>query len=285
MDTRVLATFGALARTGSFTSAAAELHLAQSTVTAHIQALEKELRLRLVDRLPGGAVLTEAGKRVLDKATLVLAAEAELRGEQAEHGPIEGTVRIGAPESLCGQLLPPVVAALRRRHPGVDVTLNPVGTAAAIDALRAGALSLALLIEPSIDAADLVVERLGTLEIAFVADRGTPVTATSWAELAQWHWFLLEEGCAYSDEVARLLPGARATRLGSMEATRACVAAGLGLAVLPSFAVDERRLARFAGPPLTEPDLLLVRHARRSAGRALHVVEDEVRRGAAKLIS
>ena len=281
----MLATFAALARTGSFTSAATELHLAQSTVTAHIQALEKELRLRLVDRLPGGAVLTEAGKRVLDKATLVLAAEAELRGERAEHGPIEGTVRIGAPESLCGQLLPPVVAALRRRHPGVDVTLNPVGTAAAIDALRAGALSLALLIEPSIDAADLVVERLGTLDIAFVADRRTPVTATTWAELAHWHWFLLEEGCAYSDEVARLLPGARATRLGSIEATRACVAAGLGLAVLPGFAVDERRLARFAGPPLTEPDLLLVRHARRSAGRALPVVEEEVRRGAAKLIS
>lgn len=285
MDTRVLATFAALARTGSFTSAAAELHLAQSTVTAHIQALEKELRLRVVDRLPGGAVLTEAGKRVLDKAMLVLEAEAALRGEPAERGPVEGTVRIGAPESLCGQLLPPVLAALRRRHPGIDVTLSPVGTAAAIGALRTGALSFTLLIEPSIDTADLVVERLGTLELAFVSDRRTPVTATSWAELAQWHWFLLEEGCAYSDEVARLLPGARTTRLGSIEATRACVAAGLGLAVLPSFTVDERRLARFSAPPMTEPQLLLVRHGRRCAGRALRVVQEEVRRGAVKLIS
>lgn len=282
----MLATFVALARTGSFTATAAELHLAQSTVTAHIQALEKQLRLRLFDRLPSGAALTDEGRRVLAKAALVLDAEAELRAEPAETGPVEGVVRIGAPESLCGALLPPVVAALRRRHPGVDVTLTPSGTSAAIDALRDGSLSLAVLIEPGIDAADLVVERLGALELAFVRGRGTEVTATSWAELAVSHWFLLEEGCAYSDQVARCLgPNLRATRLGSVEATRACVAAGLGLAVVPSFAVDERRLARFTAPPIPAPALLLARHGRRSVGRALRVVEDEVRRGAVKLLS
>jgi DNA-binding transcriptional LysR family regulator len=286
VDTRVLATFVALARTGSFTATAAELHLAQSTVTAHIQALEKQLRLRLFDRLPAGTTLTDAGRRVLDKATLVLDAEAVLRAEPAEAGPIEGTVRIGAPESLCGALLPPVVAALRRRYPGVDVTLTPAGTSSAVDALRDGSLSLAVLIEPGIDAPDLVVDQLGALELAFVSCRGTEVAGTAWAELARWPWFLLEEGCAYSDEVARSLGATvRATRLGSVEATRACVAAGLGLAVLPSFAVDERRLARFTAPPVPEPALLLARHGRRSVGRALHVVAEEVRRGATKLLS
>lgn len=284
----MLATFVALARTGSFTSAAAELHLAQSTVTAHIQALEKELRLRLFDRLPGGATLTDAGRRVLDRATAVLDAEAALRAEPKEDGPIEGTVRIGAPESLCGQLLPPVIAALQRRHPGVEVTLTPCGTAPAVDALRSGSVSLALIIEPSIDATDLVLDRLGTLELAFVTDRGAQVPARSWAELARWRWFLLEEGCAYSDEVARCLrtSGAtvRATRLGSVEATRACVAAGLGLAVLPRFAVDERRLSRFTAPPMAEPGLLLARHARRSVGPALAAVAEEIRKGAVKLL-
>lgn len=286
MDTRLLATFVALARTGSFTTTAAELHLAQSTVTTHIQALEKQLRLRLFDRLPAGTVLTDAGRHVLGKAALVLDAEAALCAEPAETGPIEGTVRIGAPESLCGHLLPPVVAALRRRHPGVDVTLTPAGTGQAVDAVRDGSLSLAVLIEPAIDAPDLVVEELGTLELAFVSDRGAEVTGSTWADLAGWHWFLLEEGCAYSDEVARCLgPALRVTRLGSVEATRACVAAGLGLAVLPSFAVDERRLARFTAPPMSAPALLLARHGRRSTGRALRVVEEEIRRGAGKLLS
>ncbi|MFI9740844.1 LysR family transcriptional regulator, partial [Nocardia sp. NPDC052278] len=127
MDTRVLATFVALARTGSFTATAVELHLAQSTVTAHIKALEAELGLRLLDRLPVGATLTDAGRRTLEKASLVLDAEAALRADPDVRGPIEGTVGIVAPESLCGHLLPAVIAALQRRHPGVEVTLSPAG--------------------------------------------------------------------------------------------------------------------------------------------------------------
>lgn len=54
MDTRLLTTFTVLARTGGFTAAAAELHLAQSTVTVHIRTLERDLGVRLFDRLPTG---------------------------------------------------------------------------------------------------------------------------------------------------------------------------------------------------------------------------------------
>lgn len=61
MDTRLLTTFTVLARTGGFTAAAAELHLAQSTVTVHIRTLERDLGVRLFDRLPTGALLTDAG--------------------------------------------------------------------------------------------------------------------------------------------------------------------------------------------------------------------------------
>lgn len=61
MDTRLLRTFTTLARTGGFTAAAAELHLAQSTVTVHIRTLERELGTRLFDRLPTGTLLTESG--------------------------------------------------------------------------------------------------------------------------------------------------------------------------------------------------------------------------------
>ncbi len=289
MDTRVLATFVALARSGSFTATAAELHLAQSTVTAHIKTLETELGLRLFDRLRLGATLTDAGRRTLEKAGLVLDAEAALRADPDVAGPIQGTVGIVAPESLCGHLLPGVIAALQRRHPGVEVMLSPAGTADAADALRTGRYALALMLEPSLEAPDLVVDQLGTLELAFVTDRRQSVTAQSWAELAEQRWFLLEEGCTYSDEVARCLRDSaavvRTTRLGSIEAARACVAAGLGLAVLPVFAVDERRLARFPGPAIVEPGLLLVRHRRRSMGRALDAVIEEIRRGATKLLS
>jgi len=61
VDTDLLRTFLAVARHESFTAAAAELNLVQSTVTSRIKALEKTLGARLLDRLPDGARLTDAG--------------------------------------------------------------------------------------------------------------------------------------------------------------------------------------------------------------------------------
>ncbi|MGO4750338.1 LysR family transcriptional regulator, partial [Streptomyces sp. 2MCAF27] len=66
MDTRLLRTFVSLARTGSFTAAATELHLAQSTVTVQIRSLERELGTRLFDRLPAGTTPTPSGRRLLE---------------------------------------------------------------------------------------------------------------------------------------------------------------------------------------------------------------------------
>src|SRR5690242_19885112 len=77
MDTRLLRTFTTVARTENLTAAAEDLHLVQSTVTAQVQALEKELDVRLFDRLPRGVVLTGAGREVLAQAEAVLEAEAQ----------------------------------------------------------------------------------------------------------------------------------------------------------------------------------------------------------------
>jgi DNA-binding transcriptional LysR family regulator len=79
VDTRLLNTFTTLARTGSFTTTAAELHLAQSTVTVHIRTLERELGTRLFDRLPTGTLLTEYGRGLLERAEDVLDAVARLK--------------------------------------------------------------------------------------------------------------------------------------------------------------------------------------------------------------
>ncbi|AKG43588.1 transcriptional regulator, LysR family [Streptomyces xiamenensis] len=87
MDTRLLHTFTTLARTGSFTATAAELHLAQSTVTVHIRTLEREPATPLFDRLPAGTVLTDPGRRLLERAGDVLDAVARLRAGRSVAGP------------------------------------------------------------------------------------------------------------------------------------------------------------------------------------------------------
>jgi DNA-binding transcriptional LysR family regulator len=206
-------------------------------------------------------------------------------------GPVEGNVTVGATESLCAYLLPGVIASLHRNHPAVDVQLTPLGTQDAVEQLRTGRLSLAVIPEPSLEDPDLVVERAGALDLTFVTARHHPL-ADSRAlreDLVAHRWFLLEEGCTYSDNVGELpaLARPRLTRLGSVEAARACVAEGLGLTLLPTFAVDRHiadgRLARFEGPPIQQQSILLARHRRRPLGRAAHAVLDELTQGAATL--
>lgn len=279
MDTRLLRTFTTLARTGGFTAAAAELHLAQSTVTVHIRTLERELGTRLFDRLPTGTLLTESGRRLLEGAEEVLDAVARLRaggGEGDGDGVVRGRVRVGTPESLCATRLPGVIAALRTDHPEVDVDLHAAGTAECVEGLRAGRLDLALLLEGEADFPDVTAEPIAREPLALVCAPGHPLAArtrtATWAELATESFFLLEQGCSYSDELERRLlavpgSGPRLTRFGSADAARSCVAAGLGLTLLPLTTVEEYlgqgRLARVRGPRFADVPVRLARHRRR----------------------
>ncbi|MEU9015792.1 LysR family transcriptional regulator [Streptomyces sp. NPDC048479] len=291
MDTRLLRTFVTLARTGSFTAAAAELHLAQSTVTVQIRALEKELGSRLFDRLPRGALITDAGRRVLEAAEEVLNAEAGLRSAVAADGPPAGHVVIGAGETLCSARLPGVVAALSRTHPQVEIALEPAGTEAAVDGLRAGRLDIALLLEKDADAGfpDIVTEPIAREPLVLVCAAEHPAAhrtrAATWADLAQETFFLHEQGCSYSDRLMRDLlsvPGARTrmTRFGSIEAARSCVAAGLGLTLLPratvAAALREGVLAVVDGPRFPDVPVQLARHRRRWVSPAARAVVDEL---------
>ncbi len=289
MDTRLLRTFLTLARTSSFTAAAAELQYAQSTVTVQIRTLEKVLSIQLFDRLARGVALTEAGRRLLDGAESVLEAESRLFATAAEDGPIVGRVAVGAGETLCSAHLPSVIAALRHTHPDVDVHLQPCGTADAVEKLRAGQLDIALLLEEQVDLPDIVATRIAYQPLVLLcapdhplAGRARPAT---WEELAREKFFLHEEGCSYSDQLARRLlavPGAqpRLTRFGSIEAARSCTAAGLGLTVLPRANVEDAlrggRLAVAAGPLLPNIPVYLARHGRRWVSRANHAVAHEV---------
>ena len=274
MDTRLLHTFTTLARTGSFTAAAAELHLAQSTVTVHIRSLERELGTRLFDRLPTGALLTESGRRLLERAEDVLDAVARLQADG--DGALGGRVAVGAPESLCSSRLPGVIAALRTSHPELDVGLYAAGTAGCVEGLRSGRLDLALLLEEEAAFPDVTSEPIARERLVLVCaprhSLAERAHAADWAELAAEDFFLLEQGCSYSDELERRLlavPGARPrlTRFGSVDAARSCVSAGLGLALLPLTTVQEHlrqgQLARVNGPRFADVPVLLARHRRR----------------------
>src|SRR5580765_7061048 len=97
LDSRQLRTFCALARTGSFTQTARELHLTQSGVSHSMKALENETGCRLLDRLGKKVVLTQAGEQLLQHATKILAEMESARqslNQLSKWG--KGRLRLGA---------------------------------------------------------------------------------------------------------------------------------------------------------------------------------------------
>ena len=108
----------ALARRGSLSAAARALGVTHATVSRRLGSLERSLGQELVERRADRFELTEAGRRVLDRALAVEAQLAELEGAPAAEG-LSGTVRLSATEGVAVQLAVPGLAPLLERHPAL----------------------------------------------------------------------------------------------------------------------------------------------------------------------
>lgn len=260
MDTRLLTTFLAVLRTGGMTAAAAELGFVQSTVTAHVQALERLAGTPLLDRRPGGVSPTRAGSLLAEHARGVLDLQERMLAEvTAAATEPSGPVRLRAPESVCAYWLAPLLPRLRARLPDVTISLSPADTRTALTALADRRADVALVLEPSPDPSGVDLVDLGAQPLSLVAAPSTPLPGNrplTPAELAATGVLLLEEGCSYSDELAALVtaadPAAVPSRFGGIETAKRCAAAGLGVALLPAVTVADE-LAAGALAELTPP--------------------------------
>ncbi|MDO1581084.1 LysR family transcriptional regulator [Rhizobium oryzicola] len=127
MDWDNVRIFLAVAREGQLLSASRRLGLNHATLGRRINALEAHLRTRLLIRKPSGCELTAEGHAFLASAERM---EAEMLAAQARTGkldaPVEGTVRIGAPDGFGVSFLAPRLGELIARHPRLRIQLVPV---------------------------------------------------------------------------------------------------------------------------------------------------------------
>lgn len=124
MNIPQLRAFVAVADAGGFTAAAEALGITQSGVSHAVAALEADLGARLFLRGRDGVTVSDAGRRVLPHAREVLAREERIRREGAAAAALEtGKVRLGSFPSVSTRILPGVLAAFRRRYPGVEVVV------------------------------------------------------------------------------------------------------------------------------------------------------------------
>src|SRR5918997_792770 len=137
LDVNRLRVIDAVARHGSVTAAARELHYSQPSVTHHLARLEAETGAQLLQRVGRGIRLTPAGALLADRAAEIIgridAAGAEL---SAHVGLNAGRVRLAAFASANGSLVPAALATLATRYPSLEISVTDTHPLDALELLR-----------------------------------------------------------------------------------------------------------------------------------------------------
>lgn len=272
-----LQTLAEVAQAGSFLAAARKLGLTQPAVSLRIRELEQVVGLRLIERLGRKATPTTAGamllgfvreiETTLDEALRALASQAE---------GVAGQVRLGTGATACIHLLPPLLRALKERYPAIEITVRTGNSAEMLAALGDNALDVAVVTLPAPGRGFAVTPLVEDEMVAiFAADRppSDDVTPAFFArqpalllyELAGNSRRLIDQWFRQSGEMAK--PG---MELGSIEAIKKMVGAGLGPSIVPAMAVkDEAGLAVRSLVPRLERRLGLVLRRDKVPDRAL----------------
>lgn len=167
-DSRQVRAFCVLARTGSFTQTARELHLTQSGVSHSIKALEHDVGCRLLDRLGKTIVLTQAGEQFLHHASRILHEMESARislGHLGKWG--RGRLRLGASTTACQHIIPAVLREFKESFPDHAITLEPGDTPELVQSLLHHRVDLILCLEPGNDP-QLEFHHLFTDELQFI---------------------------------------------------------------------------------------------------------------------
>jgi LysR family transcriptional regulator, cell division regulator len=236
MDAGALRVFETVARTGGMNRAAAALNTVQSNVTARIQALEAELACPLFERHSRGVVLTAAGERLLPYAQRLAQLLADAARAARDTGAPQGPLTIGSLETNAALWLASLLSDYVVTYPGVDLALRPGTTAELIEAVVGHRLEGAFVCGP-VAHPSLVEERMFTEDLALLAAPGVPSLEVALGDGAV-RIVVLRAGCSYRQRLEALLArrGIAIPRLlefGTLEAIFGCVAAGLGITLLP----------------------------------------------------
>ena len=236
---RQLATFHAVARLGSVSRAAEELHLTQPAVSIQIGLLEESAGTPLLARSGRGVRLTEAGELLAGYAARILDLWREAGDEMAaQRGVFSGTLRVGA-VTTAEYLLPPLLVTFANLNPKVKVKLQ-VGNRDEIVRLLAGQeIDLAIMGRAPAEL-KTQAQPFAKHPMAFIAAPMHPLMARpklQLADLAEANLLVRERGSGTRTTVERLFKDAGvALRIGSEmssnEAIKQMCAAGFGVAFL-----------------------------------------------------
>ncbi len=243
-----LRAFHAVAREGSFTTAARSLQLTQPTVSSQVKALEDSYGVRLFDRRGRRVVLTALGDNLFSVTQRLFGLEDEVEDILAGARELQsGHIKVGAdgPHHII-----PILAAFSRRYPGLEVSLAMGNADKVLSNLRNYQIDVAVLAKVDNDPRLFAIPYRRSRLVLFIP-RGHPWAKRSsirLREIAEQR-MILREAASVTRQIFQSALAEAAIRpqsvmqIESREAVREAVAAGLGIGVVSEAEFDhDKRL-------------------------------------------
>jgi DNA-binding transcriptional LysR family regulator len=264
VELTTLRQFIAIARARHMTRAARQLGITQPALSAMVRKLEMEVGTELLERTGRGIDLTEAGRVFLVHAEdAVRRADAAVTAVREVMGLERGSIRIGGGATATSYLLPRVVSAVRKAHPGLRFYVREAGSSAVAAAVSSGELDLGIVTLPlkgpetdELLRVPLVEDELRLIGLKRGVKAGARASTKSeggrvataglftWAEIAAEPIVAFEAGTAVRELLDRAAAAAGVSlnvvmELRSIESIKQMVAAGIGVGFVSRFALKD----------------------------------------------
>ena len=278
-----LRTYALIIETGSFSGAAERLGLSQPAISLQVRQLEQRLGVRLVERVARRAAPTPAGLDLLAQIRHVDSAVEGVLAAMASHSAdVSGRVTLGTGATACLYLLPHILRSLRVRFPNLSVLVSTGNTADFVKAVEGNTMDMALVTLPVKRRALVTTPLLNDEFVAIASRREAPLPAKiTPAFLAKRELVLFEPAANTRVIIDQWFRDAGHApkpimELGSVEAIKEMVAAGLGCSILPAMAVtgpgQHPELVVHPLHPRLQRTLALVMRGDKPVNKALHQV-------------
>ncbi|MBK1703531.1 LysR family transcriptional regulator [Halochromatium glycolicum] len=269
MADRRLQVFHTVARLMSFTKAAEALHMTQPAVTFQVRQLEEQFNTRLFDRGRNRISLTDAGKRVFEYADRIFALYAEMeQGVRELTGDISGSLTIGASTTIAEYMLPTLLGDFKKRYPEIAIHLKVSNSEGIVSLVERNAIDLGV-VESPVSNRNLVVETCKQDELVAIVPPAhdlAPLGPVACRRVLDYPFICREEGSGTREVINDYLDGMFggagvlkvAMELGSPEAVKGAVEAGMGVSIVSKATVQkELKLGTLVAlrlePPLFRP--------------------------------
>jgi len=250
MDLRQLEIFVKVAELKSFSKAAQALRLTQPTISEHIRTLEQELGVRLLDRLGRGAEATRAGQLLLSHATRMLQFQREtLQAMDSFQGRLAGELHVAASTIPGEYVLPSLIGRFKEKFPDIAITLLIGDSRAVVEWVVEGRAEVAV-VGARLSHRGIEYRELMPDELVVAVPMGHPwhgKREIALADLRAEPMLLREQGSgtraafeAALTQAGRDLSSFRIVgEMGSTQAIKQAVKAGVGVSVISRRAVEE----------------------------------------------